>query len=130
MRKEIDINFNWSTVQGSTENHNKFKKQFIKVVNKTFLKSMVIPYDIGFVRAYSQPEICYKIGQDGVLDTIVIIPNHVLFFDMKTGNARLSTLQKAFIKQVKLINGVDKAFKINSIKEGLDIIKGFYEDNG
>ena len=129
-RKKIDIDFDWSTIEGSTENHNEFKRQFTVCVPKEFINSMVLPYDVAFVRTYSQPEICFHVGQKGVLDTIVEIPNASLFFDMKTGKAKLSPLQKNFVKMMKEIKGVDVAFKITSVRQGLNIIRGFYgEEN-
>ena len=125
MKNKIDIHFNWSTVAGSTEMHNEFKRQFTVTVPKHFKDAFVLPYDVGFVRAFTQPEICYQMGQQGCLDTLVIVPKATLWFDMKTGKAVLQPNQKAFIRTLKEIHGSDRGFKLSSIKQGLDIIKEF-----
>jgi len=121
----IDITFDYSTVKGSTELHEKFKKDFIKVCAKVCPDVMVIPYDVGFYRAYSQPDIIVRCGQKGVLDTVIITPKATLWFDMKTGKNTLQENQKNFIKRLKEIKGEIRGFKINSIKQGLDLIQDF-----
>lgn len=126
-KKEIDINFDWSSVAGSTEMHNEFKRQFTLTVPKHFKDAFVLPYDVGTVRALAEPENIYKMGQTGCLDTIVITPKATLWFDMKTGKARLQPNQKAFINTLLNIHGEHRGFKINSIAEGLKIIGFFYE---
>lgn len=123
----INISHDYSKERGSTELHQRFKKEFTISVSKEFDSAMVIPYDIGFVRAYSNPDICYKIGQDGVLDTIVVTPKATLWFDMKTGMATLSKEQRAFKERIFQIHGEHRAFKISSVEQGLKIIRFFYD---
>ena len=124
MTKKINIHFDYSKVKGSTELHNKFKKEFMIVVGRQFEFVSIIPYDVAFVRAYSEPEICFQMGVKGVLDTIVFGNGWYLLLDMKTGNSTLQENQKHYQKRIRHINnGVDRAFKINSINEGLDLIR-------
>lgn len=127
MKTPIDIYFDYSKVKGSTELHNKFKREFTICASKEFPDISVIPYDVAFVRAYSQPEICFQMGQKGVLDLIVFGNGWYLLLDTKTGRNNLQTNQKDYRDRIKEINqGVDKAFKINSIIQGLELIRGQY----
>lgn len=124
MKKEIDIYFDYSKVKGSTELHNKFKSDFMICVSRRFNDVTVIPYDVGFYRAWSNPDIPVRCGQVGVADTIVFGDKWYLFFDMKTGHATLQANQKGFKARIKEINnGVDRVFKINSIAQGLTLIR-------
>lgn len=119
----IDINFDYSKVKGSTELHNKFKKEFMIYVSKEFHGVAILPYDVAFVRAYSQPEVCYQMGQVGVPDTIIFGEGWYRFADMKTGQAKLSHGQVAFRSRMAVINGKTVVYKINSVKQGLDLIR-------
>lgn len=118
------IDYDYSKVKGNTTLHNQFKKEFEIYACKEFDKIMVIPYDVGFVRAYSNPEIAYKMGMEGVLDTIVLTEKGVIFFDMKTGKARLQKNQMNFCIAVRNILGGHRAFKISSCLEGIQLIQG------
>lgn len=124
--RNIDINFNYSKIEGSTTLHNKFKKEFREAASASFDKIIVLPYDVAKVRALSEPERIYQMGQIGVPDTLVLLPNIYLFFDQKTGKARLSKLQNNFKMRVTFINQDQRVFAINSIKQGLDIIRKYY----
>lgn len=88
---------------------------------------MTLTYDVGFFRAWSNPDIPVRCGQIGALDIIVMIPKGVLWFDTKTGKARLSPEQKNFVAQLKEVHGEDRGFKITSIQQGIDIIQGFID---
>lgn len=124
----IDLNFDYSKVKGSTELHNEFKKYFKLSVSQNFPNAIVLDYDVAKVRAISQPEIIYQVGNKGVLDTIVLLKNIYIFFDMKTGKNKLQKNQIYFKERIYEINKDERAFKINSIREGLDIIKRFYDE--
>jgi len=125
--KRINIYFDYSTARGSTEQHNKFKKEFMICCSYQFPDITVIPYDVGFVRAYNQPEICYRVGQEGVPDTIVFGKDFYLFFDMKTGKNRLQENQIDFKNRIKDINkGIDRVFKLTSVIQGLEVISVNY----
>jgi len=117
--------FNYATVAGSTEMHNQFKKEFTIYVSKMIPQALVLPYDVAFVRAYSEPEKVFQVGQKGVLDTIVILPKATLWFDMKTGGARLQKNQMAFCERIFHIHGERRGFKITSVEDGIDIIEQF-----
>ncbi len=119
----IDVNFDYSKVKGSTPLHNKFKKEFMIKCAQAFYNIVVIPYDVGFVRSYSQPEICYRVGQEGVPDTIVLGKGWYLLLDMKTGKATLQKNQKAFQQRILEVNeGFHRVYKINSVAQGLQLI--------
>jgi len=119
----INIDFDYSKVKGSTELHNKFKKEFIITVPQHYPNVMVLPYDVAFVRAYSQPEICFQVGQPGVPDTIVLGCGWYLLLDMKTGRATLQQNQRNFQARIFEINlGFGRVFKINSVRAGLRLI--------
>lgn len=125
MGKEINIDFDYSSVRGSTELHNKFKKEFMISCSWKYENVMILPYDVGFFRAWSNPDVPVRCGKEGVFDTIVIIPNHTLWFDMKTGKATLQQNQKNFKNRLKQIKGYDVAFKVSSVREALNIIEEF-----
>lgn len=118
------IDFDYSKVKGSATLHNQFKKEFEIYVPQHIDNVMVIPYDVAFVRAYSEPEKCFMMGMEGVLDTIVITPDKTFFFDLKTGNAKLSKKQLDFCIAIKRIYGEPRAFKINSCIQGIQLIEG------
>ena len=123
----INIDFDYSKVKGSTELHNKFKKELMISIAKAFFDTVVIPYDVAFVRAYSQPEKCFRVGQEGVPDIIVLGNGFYYLLDTKTGKNKLQKNQKDFKVRIAGINkGVERVFKINSVREGLDLIRGEY----
>lgn len=122
--KEIDIHFDYSKVKGSTELHNKFQAEFTVSAYRKFNNIIVIPYYVGFVRAYREPDICFKAGAEGIPDTIVFGDGFYLLLDMKTGKATLQKNQLAYRERFKEINlGKDRVFKINSVYEGLLLIE-------
>ena len=126
----IDIHFDYSKIKGSTTMHNKFKNEFMVSVAKEFPDVMVLPYDVAFVRAYSEPERCFQVGQKGVLDTVVLGKNWYLFLDMKTGCATLQANQKDFVKRLACINlGSPRGFKINTVFQGLELIRKIDESS-
>ena len=119
----IDTYFDYSKVAGSTEMHNKFKKEFMISVSEKFSDVMVIPYDVGFFRAYSQPDIVVRCGQEGVPDTIVLGCGWYLLLDMKTGKAKFQANQKAIKARIAEINkGRERVFKITSVHQGLCLV--------
>ena len=120
----IDINFDYSKVRGSTELHNKLKKEFMIMVNRTFPNVRIIPYDVGFFRAWSNPDIPVRCGQEGVPDLIVFGKGWYLFFDAKTGKNKFQENQIAWARQMQEINGEHKVFKLSTIARGLEIIEG------
>lgn len=122
----IDVDFDYSKVKGSTELHNKFKKEFMIKVSELLPNVIILPYDVAFVRAYSEPDVCYQVGQPGVPDTLVLAARDYYLFDMKTGRARLTSKQKAFANRVKEISGKDRVFKLNTVRRGIEIIKHGY----
>lgn len=125
-----DIHFDYSKVKGSTELHNKFKKEFMISAAKEFFNIVVIPYDVSFVRAYSEPERCFQVGQTGVPDIIVFGNGFYYLLDTKTGKNNLQPNQKVFKTRIAGVNkGVDRVFKINSVSQGLEIIRPAYEAN-
>ena len=127
-RKEIDIHFDYSKVKGSTELHNDFKRKFMVVCSRSFPDISIIPYDVGFFRAYSQPDIVVRCGQEGVPDTIVFGDGFYLLFDMKTGKNKLQENQVNYKNRIAEINkGKDKVFKVNTIFQGVELIKREYE---
>lgn len=122
------IDFDYSKVKGSTELHNKFKNEFMIYASKEFSHIMIIPYDVGFFRAWSNPDIPVRCGMDGVPDTIIFGLTWYLLFDMKTGKARFQQNQKDFQERIRVINGgKHRVFKINSCLEGIKIIRQQYE---
>jgi hypothetical protein len=126
----INIHFDYSKVEGSTELHNKFKKEFMISVAKEFFDVVVIPYDVSFVRAYSEPERCFQVGQAGVPDIIVLGNGFYFLLDTKTGKNNLRPNQKVFKTRIAGVNkGVERVYKINSVSEGLEIIRPEYEAN-
>lgn len=124
----IDINFDYSKVFGSTELHNKFKKEFIIECSRRFPSVTIIPYDVGFFRAWSNPDIPVRCGQVGVPDTIVFGNGWYLLFDIKTGKAVFQKNQQAFKDRIAIINnGRERVFKIKSVNDGLCIIGNQYD---
>lgn len=124
----IDVNFDYSKVRGSTEMHNKFKKEFLISASKKYPDVMVIPYDVGFFRAYSQPDIIVRCGQEGVPDTIVFGCGWYLLLDMKTGKAKFQKNQIACKNRIAQINkGRERVFKITTVNQGLCLIGNCYE---
>jgi len=122
------IDFDYSKVRGSTEMHNKFKKEFMIYCSRKFPDVMVIPYDVGFYRAYSQPDIIVRCGQDGVPDTIVLGCGWYLLLDMKTGKNKFQENQKAIKARIAEINkGRERVFKIKSSLEGICLIGNCYD---
>jgi len=120
----IDIDFDYSKVEGSTELHNEFKSKFMVSVGEYFPLVTIIPYDVAFVRAMSQPEVMFQVGRKGVPDTIAFGCGWYEFFDMKTGSARLTKKQRDFQTQIRANNnGRDRVHKLTTIREGLEIIK-------
>lgn len=120
----IDIDFDYSKVKGSTQMHNKFKQEFILTVPKFYPDVVVIPYDVSKVRAMSQPDIIYQVGQVGVPDTIVFGNSWYLLLDMKTGKATLQPNQKRFKKRIADVNkGIERVFKVKSVRQCLNLIR-------
>lgn len=117
------IDHDYSKEAGSTTLHNQFKKEFEIYVPQHFVNVMVIPYDVGFVRAYSEPEKAYMMGMEGVLDTIVVLPQATFFFDVKTGGNKLTKKQLDFCIAIKKIYGSNRAFKINSCSQGIALMQ-------
>ena len=128
MKNKIDINFDYSKVRGSTELHNKFKREFMICASRAFPNVSIIPYDVGFYRAWSDPDVPVRCGQEGVPDTIIFGCGWYLLVDQKTGKATLQDNQKMYKRRIAEINnGVEKVFKINSVFEGLQLIREQYE---
>lgn len=119
----IDINFDYSKAKGSTQLHEKLKKEFVIMVARTFSNAIVIPYDVGFYRAWKEPEKPVRCGLAGVPDLICFLPNSYLLFDAKTGKNKFQENQKLFALQLKNLTGREKVFKLSTIKHGLEIIE-------
>lgn len=119
----IDINHDYSKHKGSTEAHNKLKKEFTIMVSRTFDDVVVIPYDVGFFRAWSNPDIPVRCGLEGVPDLIVFGRGWYLMFDAKTGKNKFQDNQKAFAGRLREINKKHVVYKLTTIKRGLEIIK-------
>jgi hypothetical protein len=126
MPKEINIDFDYSKVRGSTELHEKFKKEVMVVVPKKFEDVIVIPYDVGFFRAWSDPDIPVRCGMVGVPDLIALGKDFYYLFDTKTGKNELSKEQKNFREIIYDINGKHRVHKLNTIRQALEIIAGEY----
>lgn len=121
----ININFDYSKVRGSTELHNKLKKEFTVMVSRMFPNVIIIPYDVGQFRAFSNPDAIVRCGQYGVPDLIVLGKNYYLFFDAKTGRNSFQKNQKAFAARVEAVNEDKRVFKLSTIKNGLEIIEKY-----
>jgi len=119
----IDINFDYSKVRGSTELHNKLKKEFMIMVSRKFPELIIIPYDVGFHRAWSNPEVPVRVGQEGVPDLIVFINNTYIMFDAKTGKNKFQANQDHFAGRLFELTGEKKVYKLSVISDGLDIIE-------
>jgi len=119
----INCTKDYSKVKGSTELHNKLKKEFMIMVSRTFDDAFAITYDVGFFRAWSNPEIPVRCGVVGVPDIIVFVQTEYVLFDAKTGKAVFSTEQKSFAKTIKEIAGEHRVYKLTTINRGLEIIE-------
>lgn len=97
-------------------------------VSKKFNNAIVLPYDVGFFRAYSQPEIIVRCGQAGVPDTIVLGCGWYLLLDMKTGKNKFQKNQVDFKERVAQVNnGRQRVFKISTVNQGLCLIENCYD---
>jgi len=123
------MNFDYSKVKGSTELHNKFKKETMIAISEQYPDVIVLPYDVGVFRAFSEPEKIVRCGQDGCGDLIILGNSWYLILDNKTGKNTLQPNQKNFKKRVASINsGFEKMFKITTVKQALDLVERQQQD--
>lgn len=106
-----------------TKEHQALLKKFIVAVSKEFPNAIVLTYTNGMFRAWDDPERIIKAGMKGVLDCFVLLKNDWIFFDSKTGKARFTNEQKAFIARCEQVQERPSAFKLSSIEQGLEIIR-------
>lgn len=115
-----------STQKGSTALHQKLVKDFQLEVPKHFSDLIVITYTVGMFRDFELAERIIRAGVAGVPDLIVFGPSLYVFFDAKTGNAVFSKEQKNWKRVMKEINGAERVFKLTSVAQGIEILKGIY----
>ena len=114
---------------GSTAQHQNLIKEFMIECSKEFELLMILTYTNGMFRAFDNPERIIRAGLKGVLDLLVMGRGFYIWFDGKTGHARFTKEQKAFRERISYIAGDIVAFKLDSVENGIKIVRKFYDRN-
>lgn len=107
----------------NTKAHQELLKKFFVAVSVNFPDAIILSYTNGMFRAFDNPDRIVKAGTKGVLDCFILLKNDWLFFDSKTGKARFTPEQKAFISRCEQVQGRTSAFKLTSVEQGLNVIR-------
>ena len=115
-------------MKGSTLQHQNLVKEFMIEVSRRYENTMILTYTNGMFRAFDNPDRIIRAGVKGAMDLLVMGNGFYLWFDAKTGNAKLTKEQKFFRERLNVINnGREVAHKLPSVEAGLEIVKWHYE---
>lgn len=110
-------------IKGNYTEHQNLIKRFVKLTSLEMPNIINLPYDVGTYRAYSDPDRIVKLGQEGVLDRLIILKGgQVMFLDAKTGKAKLAGNQKDFKQRFLEVAGYDGCLPFGHEDEGLEIL--------
>lgn len=116
-----------NSTPGSYAEHQRLLNKWEIAVTKLDPRIITLPYTVGTFRDIDTAERIIKVGQKGVLDNLLILPNgKVLFFDAKTGKyLRFSREQKDFCVRLDETCGYQAAHKLTSVDSGLKILEKY-----
>lgn len=86
----------------------------------------VLPYTVGMFRDFHTAKRVIHAGVPGVPDRIVLLSNgEYIFFDSKTGNARLSKSQNIFKKRLQYCTKTERVFELRNVSDALKVIEDY-----
>lgn len=111
----------------ATTLHANLVKQILKAIASAYPDVIAQEFDAGAARSLHNPDVTFQYGNPGFPDIGIISWGAIwIGFEVKTGKATLSKLQKNFQRRVTDVDA--KMFEIRSVDEAIQILGEYYNE--